>query len=130
MSKNIALERYGLERLRSRDRILAISIAAVALVSFLIWAIFVSVDNANQVTHRDIAYEVIDEYSTNVTFEVSRTPGQTVSCDITVLNQSFAIVGFLTVDVAASQSRSTVISSTIRTTELGVSGLVDVCRLN
>jgi hypothetical protein len=32
------------------------------------------------------------------------------------------------VDVAASESRSTVISSTIRTTELGVSGLVDGCR--
>ena len=128
MSKNIVQERYGRERLRSRDRVLAIAIAAVALVSFLSWAVVVSVDNANQVTHRDIAYEVIDEFSTNVTFEVSRNPGQVVSCDVTVLNQSFAIVGFLTVDVAASNSRSTVISSTIRTTELGVSGLVETCR--
>ena len=128
MSKNIVQQRYGRDRFRTRDRILAISIAAVALTSFLIWAIFVSIDNSNQVTHRDIAYEVIDEYSTNVTFEVSRIPGQEVSCDVTVLNQSFAIVGFLTVDVAASDSRSTVISSTIRTTELGVSGLVDGCR--
>ncbi len=128
MSKNILQQRYGQDRFRNRDRILAISIAAVALTSFLIWAIFVSIDNSNQVTHRDIAYEVIDEYSTNVTFEVSRNPGQAVSCDLTVLNQSFAIVGFLTVDVAASESRSTVISSTIRTTELGVSGLVDGCR--
>jgi hypothetical protein len=128
VSKNILQQRYGQDRFRNRDRILAISIAAVALTSFLIWAIFVSIDNSNQVTHRDIAYEVIDEYSTNVTFEVSRNPGQAVSCDLTVLNQSFAIVGFLTVDVAASESRSTVISSTIRTTELGVSGLVDGCR--
>ena len=128
MSKNIVQQRYGRDRLRSRDRILAISIAAVALSSFLIWAVFVAIDNANQVAHRDIAYEVIDEYSTNVTFEVSRNPGQAVSCDVTVLNQSFAIVGFLTVDVAASDSRSTVISRTIRTTELGVSGLVQGCR--
>ena len=128
MSRNIVQERYGRDRLRSKDRFLATSIAAVAITSFLIWAIFVSIDNANQITHRDIAYEVIDEYSTNVTFEVSRNPGQAVSCDVTVLNQSFAIVGFLTVDVAASDSRSTVISSTIRTTELGVSGLVQGCR--
>jgi hypothetical protein len=128
VSKNIVQQRYGRDRLRSRDRVLAISIAAVALSSFLIWAVFVAIDNANQVTHRDIAYEVIDEYSTNVTFEVSRNPGQAVSCDVTVLNQSCAIVGFLTVDVAASSSRSTVISSTIRTTELGVSGLVQDCR--
>ena len=128
MSKNIVQQRYGRDRLRARDRILAISLAAVALTSFLVWAVFVTIDNSNQVTHRDISYEVIDEYSTNVTFEVSRNPGQTVSCDVTVLNQSFAIVGFLTVDVAASSSRSTVISSTVVTTELGVSGLVDGCR--
>lgn len=128
MSKNILQQRYGKDRLRNRDRILAIAVASVTLTSFLIWAIFVSIDNSNQVTHRDIAYEVIDEYSTNVTFEVSRNPGQAVSCDVTVLNQSFAIVGFLTVDVAPSSSRSTVISSTVRTTELGVSGLVDGCR--
>jgi hypothetical protein len=128
VSKNIVQQRYGRDRLRARDRILAISLAAVALTSFLVWAVFVTIDNSNQVTHRDISYEVIDEYSTNVTFEVSRNPGQTVSCDVTVLNQSFAIVGFLTVDVAASSSRSTVISSTVVTTELGVSGLVDGCR--
>ena len=128
MSKNVIQERYGRDRYKSRDRVLAIAVAVTALASFLIWAIFVSIDNSNQVTHRDIAYEVIDEYSTNVTFEVSRNPGQMVSCDVTVLNQSFAIVGFLTVDVAASNSRSTVISSTVRTTELGVSGLVDGCR--
>lgn len=128
MSKNVVQERYGRDRLQRRDRILAISIAAVLLSTFLIWAIFVSIDNSNQVTHRDIAYEVVDQYSTNVTFEVSRNPGQVVSCDVTVLNQSFAIVGFLTLDVAASKSRSTVISSTVRTTELGVSGLVDGCR--
>ena len=128
MSKNIVQQRYGKDQLRSKDRILAISVAVIAISSFLVWAVFVSIDNSNQVTHRDIAYEVIDQYSTNVTFEVSRNPGQVVSCDLTVLNQSFAIVGFLTVDVAASNSRSTVISSTIRTTELGVSGLVDGCR--
>ena len=128
MSENIAQQRYGQDRLKSRDRVLAVTVATVAAVSFLVWAILVSIDNANQISHRDIAYEVIDEYSTNVTFEVSRIPGQAVSCDVTVLNQSFAIVGFLTVDVAPSTNRSTVISSDVLTTELGVSGLVDGCR--
>ncbi len=128
MSENIAQKRYGQDRLKSRDRVLAVTVATVAAVSFLVWAILVSIDNANQISHRDIAYEVIDEYSTNVTFEVSRIPGQAVSCDVTVLNQSFAIVGFLTVDVAPSTNRSTVISSDVLTTELGVSGLVDGCR--
>lgn len=128
MSKNIAQQRYGQQRLKARDRVIAVTVATAALVSFLVWAIFVTLDNANQVSHRDIAYEVIDEYSTTVTFEVSRNPGQAVSCDISVLNQSFAIVGFITVDVEPSTSRSTVLSSTVLTTELGVTGLVDGCR--
>jgi hypothetical protein len=128
VSKNIAQQRYGQDRLKNRDRVLAVTVASVAAVSFLVWAIFVSIDNSSQISHRDIAYEVIDEYSTTVTFEVTREPGQAVSCDLTVLNQSFAVVGFLTVDVAPSTSRSTVISSTVLTTELGVSGLVDDCR--
>lgn len=128
MSKNIAQQRYGQDRLKSRDRVLAVIVASIAVVSFLVWAIFVSIDTSSQISHRDIAYEVIDEYSTTVTFEVAREPGQEVSCDLTVLNQSFAVVGFLTVEVAPSTSRSTVISSTVLTTELGVSGLVDDCR--
>jgi len=128
VSERILQQRYGRDGQRSRDRILAIAIGGIALTSFVVWAIFVSIANSSQITHRDIAYEVLDEYSTSVTFEVSRDPGKEVSCDITVLNKSFAIVGFLTVEVEASASRTTVISATVRTTELGVSGLVDDCR--
>jgi len=128
VTKNILQQRYGKDQNKSRDRILAIALGGIALTSFLIWAIFVSLSNANQISHRDIAYEVIDQYSTKVTCEVSRTPGQLVSCDLTVLNQSFAIVGFLTLQIEASSNRNTVLSANVRTTELGVSGLVDACR--
>lgn len=128
MSKNIVSERYGRDRLKSQDRKMAITVGAVVLVSFLIWAIMFVVNDSSRITYRDIAYEVIDEFSTSVTFEVSRNIGQEVACDITILAESFAIVGFLTVDIAASENRSTVISTTVQTTELGVTGLVDGCR--
>lgn len=128
MNKNVIHERYGQSQLARKDRILAISIAGIALLAFLVWAALFTMNESTRISHRDIAYEVIDEFSTKVTFEVSRTPGQTVVCDVTVLNQAFAIVGFLALDVAPSDNRSTVISTTVRTTELGVSGLVDSCR--
>jgi hypothetical protein len=128
VSKNITHNRYGQSQLARKDRILAISIGSIALIAFLLWAAVFTMNESTKVSHRDIAYEVIDKYSTNVTFEVSRTSGQTVVCDVTVLNQAFAIVGFLALEVAASDNRSTVISTTVRTTELGVSGLVDSCR--
>ena len=128
MTKNIAHQRYGQSRLIRKDRILAISIGSITLFAFLLWAAIFTISDSTRVSHRDIAYEVIDQFSTNVTFEVSRTPGQKVVCDVTVLNQAFAIVGFLALEVAPSDNRSTVISTTVRTTELGVSGLVDSCR--
>ena len=103
-------------------------IGSLALVGFLIWAIWFTIDDANSVTSRDVGFTVIDELSTEVIFEVTRNPGQEVVCDLQVLNQSYAVVGFKTVSVAASSSRSTVISTVVNTTELGTTGLVDSCR--
>lgn len=128
MSKNTVLERYGRDRLRRQDRKMAITVGSLVLFAFLIWAMLFVINDSSRVSYRDIAYEVIDEFSTSVTFEVSRNTGQEVACDITILAENFAIVGFLTLDVAASENRSTVISTTVQTTELGVTGLVDGCR--
>lgn len=121
-------ERYGRDRLKRKDRKMALTVGSLILFAFLIWAMLFVINDSSRVSYRDIAYEVIDEFSTSVTFEVSRNIGQEVTCDITILAENFAIVGFLTLDVAASENRSTVISTTVQTTELGVTGLVDGCR--
>ena len=103
-------------------------IAILAIVGFVAWAIWFTINDANQVSSRDVGFTVIDELSTEVVFEVSRNPGQEVACDIQVLNESFAVVGFKTVNVAPSSRRSVVISTVVNTTELGTTGLVDSCR--
>lgn len=128
MSENLLQQRYGLGSSRKWDRILAISVAVVAIVSFLVWAIWFTIDDANKVSTRDVGFTVIDEFSTEVVFEVSRNPGQAVVCDVQVLSQSYAVVGFKTLAVEPSASRSTVISTMVNTTELGTTGLVDSCR--
>lgn len=128
MSENLLQQRYGLGSSRKWDRILAISVAVVAIVSFLVWAIWFTIDDANKISTRDVGFTVIDEFSTEVVFEVSRNPGQAVVCDVQVLSQSYAVVGFKTLAVEPSASRSTVISTMVNTTELGTTGLVDSCR--
>lgn len=120
--------RYGYGRTRKRDRIVAAGIAIAALLGFFAWAIWFTIDDANNVSTRDIGFTVIDELSTEVVFEVTRSPGQQVSCDVQVLNQSYAVVGFKTVAVAPSSGRSVVISTVVNTTELGTTGLVESCR--
>jgi len=128
VSENLLQQRYGLGSSRKRDRILAVSVAAVAIASFLVWAIWFTIDDANKISTRDVGFTVIDEFSTEVVFEVSRNPGQAVVCDVQVLSQSYAVVGFKTLAVEPSASRSTVISTMVNTTELGTTGLVDSCR--
>ena len=128
MSENLLEQRYGLGASRNRDRVLAISVGVFALVAFLVWGIIFTIDDAQKVTTRDIGFTVNDEFSTEVVFEVTRDPGREVLCDVQVLSQSYAVVGFKTVAVAASANRSTVISTVVNTTELGTTGLVDSCR--
>jgi hypothetical protein len=128
VSENVLEQRYGLGTRRKKDRIFAISIAALALVAFLVWAIAFTIDDSQKITTRDVGFTVNDEFSTEVVFEVTRDPGQEVLCDIQVLSQSYAVVGFKTVAIDASANRSVVISTVVNTTELGTTGLVASCR--
>lgn len=128
MSENLLEQRYGLGARRGKDRIFAIFIGVFALVAFLVWAIIFTIDDAQKITTRDVGFTVNDEFSTEVIFEVTRDPGQEVLCDVQVLSQSYAVVGFKTVAVEASANRSTVISTVVNTTELGTTGLVASCR--
>ena len=128
MSENLLETRYGLGARRKTDRIFAISVGAFALVAFLVWAIIFTIDDAQKITTRDVGFTVNDEFSTEVVFEVTRDPGREVLCDLQVLSQSYAVVGFKTVAVEASANRSSVISTVVNTTELGTTGLVASCR--
>jgi hypothetical protein len=128
VAENILQNRYGYGRTRKKDLVLAVTVAIVSVVGFLVWGILFSLQQANQVTTRDVGFTVIDQYSTEVIFEVSRNPGQEVVCEVEVLNPSFAVVGYKKVPVSASEGRSVVISTVVNTTELGTSGLVAGCR--
>lgn len=128
MSENLLQQRYGVGTTRKRDRIFAISVGSIALGAFLIWALVFTVNDAQQISTRDVGFTVNDEFSTEVVFEVSREPGQSAVCDVQVLSQSYAVVGFKTIAVDPSPSRSTVISTVVNTTELGTTGLVASCR--
>ena len=128
MSENLLEQRYGLGTKRKTDRIFAISVGAFALVAFLVWAIIFTIDDAQKITTRDVGFTVNDEFSTEVVFEVTRDPGREVLCDLQVLSQSYAVVGFKTVAVEPSANRSSVISTVVNTTELGTTGLVASCR--
>lgn len=128
MSEKLLQQRYGVGTTQKRDRVFAISAGSIALGAFLIWAILFTINDAQQISTRDVGFTVNDEFSTEVVFEVTRSPGQAVVCDLQVLSQSYAVVGFKTIAVDPSANRSVVISAVVNTTELGTTGLVASCR--
>jgi hypothetical protein len=129
VSQSTIEQRYGKSRIRGRDRIWAIAIAASALIAFLIWAVLFAIDDANSPKTQDLSYQIIDETLAEVTFEVNRPLGQVLECDVQVLNQSYSVVGFKRVLIEAENVRKRVVSTSVNTTELGVTGLVDTCRV-
>jgi hypothetical protein len=108
-------ERYGKPAGKKRNRKPIIALAAALIAAFLGWAIWVSIDNANQIKTQDLGYEILSEKQASVP----------AVCAIQVLNQGFAVVGYKEVPVAASGEYETFVN----TTQLGVSGLVDKCWL-
>ena len=128
MSENLFEQRYGVGTTRRKDRVFAIIIGSLALVAFLVWALIFTIDDAQKVSTRDVGFTVNDEFSTEVVFEVTRQPGQEVICDVQVLSQSYAVVGFKTIAIEPSGKPSVVVSTVVNTTELGTTGLVDSCR--
>jgi len=128
VSENLLEKRYGVGSTRKKDRVFAIVIASIALVAFLVWALIFTIDDSQKISTRDVGFTVNDKFSTEVVFEVTRQPGQKVMCDVQVLSQSYAVVGFKTIAVEPSSNRSVVVSTVVKTTELGTTGLVDSCR--
>jgi hypothetical protein len=74
-----------------------------------------------------MGYHVIDDRSVDVTYVVSRPTGHDVTCTIKALDKGFATVGLIEVQVPASGTSSVKRTTTIRTTQRAVTGVVKSC---
>jgi len=120
-------ERYGLKPKtvrRLRNRVLALigvglltgGVATITAITF------------SPVSHQEISFQTGD-WQTEIEFEVSRPVGSIVECDLQALNEQFAVVGFKTVEISASERRQDRYRATVNTTRLATTGLVSECRL-
>lgn len=117
--------RYGKPvKSRQQKRRTVAALAATLIVAFLAWAVWVTVDGADQIKSQDRAYEILGENQTLVRFSVTSPSGPAV-CAVQVLNQAFAVVGYRELEIAQSGEYEALVN----TTETGVTGLVDKCWL-
>jgi hypothetical protein len=101
------------------------AIAAVLATALLAWLgirLF-----RDPVQWQDVGFSIAGPESIDVTFQVTKDPGATVRCQVKALNESFAEVGVLPVDVGPSSGRVQRLTVTVRTAELAVTGTVDTC---
>lgn len=115
----------------SPTRIISAILATALLVLFVVWAVSVTANNAQQVQVSTTGYKVLSETQTEVSFTVKQpaVTTQAAICQATALDQSFAVVGFSEVSIAKGFKAGDVVSVKLNTTRLAVSGLVDACRL-
>jgi len=123
--------RYGKTRQRgTRQRILGWSVAIAFVVVFTAWVVWVAFDNnSGSFQARDTGHKIVDKTTTRISFEVSMEPGSTASCALQVQNEQHAIVGWKIVDIPASDKYTQSFTETLRSTELGVTGLIYECWL-
>lgn len=112
-------------------RIISAILASALLVLFVIWAISVTAENARQVQVSTLGYKVISPSQTEVRFAVKQPVVVTSEavCQVTALDQGFAVVGFKEVLLNKGIKAGEPITVNLNTTSEAVSGLVDACRL-
>ena len=124
-------QRYGRTR-SSRRRTLTIAvivggIVAVVVVAWVVWVGLLS--PAGEVTTEDTGHRVTSDTTVDVSFELTVEPGTATKCAAQALNAGFSVVGWRIIDVAASDERVRALTTTVNTTERGVTGLIYRCWL-
>ena len=124
--------RYGRTRAWSRrERLLGIVAGLAVLLTATLWVWWVGTDPARTALQsRDIAFEIVDDSTVEVIFEVTVEPGTPVTCAVEALNTAYTIVGWREVELPGADTQTATHRVEVRTTEPATTGLVSECWLS
>lgn len=117
-------ERYGRTR---RRRLPWIITAAVAVVVVVIAGWLTIAQSINSVDADDLGFEVTDEHSVTVRFQVTGAQGKDVACAVEALDEEFGVVGWKIVEIPAADAHLQQFSETVPTVAEATTGLVNSC---
>ncbi|WP_309102250.1 DUF4307 domain-containing protein [Microbacterium sp.] len=117
-------ERYGRTRRRRAPWIIG-GVVVVLAVAALGWSTVSQ--SMNSVDADDLGFEVIDEHTVSVDFQVSGVQGKSVFCAVEALDEEFGVVGWKIVEVPVGDTHSRSISETVPTVAEATTGLVNSC---
>ena len=117
-------ERYGRTRRRRLPWIIGI-IVAIGIVGAFGWMIVAQA--MNSVDADDLGFEVVDEHSVTVRFQVTGGQDKDVACALEALDEEFGIVGWKVIEIPASEDHQQEFSASIPTVGEATTGLVNAC---
>jgi hypothetical protein len=124
--------RYGRTRSWSRrEKLIGIAAGLAMLVTATLWVWWVGTDPARtSLQSRDIAYEIVDDTTIRVVFEVSVETGTRVTCAVEALSSAYSIVGWTEVDLPPADAHTATHVVELRTSQRPTTGLVSECWLS
>jgi hypothetical protein len=124
-------ERYGRgPRSQRRSRWWFAGAAGAFAAVFAAWLWWGGLSSpAGELEARDAGYEVIDDRSVMVRWNLTVEPGTPAKCALQALNSRFGVIGWKVVDVPPSERRTRALTGELRTTERAETGLIYRCWL-
>lgn len=117
-------ERYGRTQRRRMPWIIGVAIALILVGAFSWMTVAQSMASVDA---DDLGFELVDEHSVNITFQVTGVQGKNVVCAVEALDEEFGVVGWKIVEIEAGDSHSQARSVTIPTVAAATTGLVNTC---
>ncbi|TDN92408.1 DUF4307 domain-containing protein [Microbacterium sp. BK668] len=119
-------ERYGRTRRGTTRWVVAAAIVLglVAVVAFAWLTVANSIDSVDADT---TGFQVIDERTVTLEFQVSAPTGSTVSCALEAQDEEHGVVGWKVVELPASDTHARAFRETIPTLAEATTGFVNSC---
>jgi Domain of unknown function (DUF4307) len=119
-------DRYGRATPARRRIGLAIAIA-IGTVAVLLLGWMVISSALDDVDADATGFEIIDDHSVTLDFQVTVPPGRAVACAIEAQDEEHGVVGWRVVEFSASEHPSSAYHEVIPTTALATTGFVNSC---
>ena len=119
-------ERYGRTRSPARRWVVGVAVAlGVAVVALFGW--FTVSGALDAVDVDTTGFEVVDEHTVSVSFQVTAPPGRAIACAIEAQDEEHGVVGWRVVEIPAAEAHAQALREVIPTTAEATTGLVNSC---
>lgn len=104
-----------------------VAVIGAASVGLLAW--MTALNPANSVHAEATGFDLTDEHSVTVRFQLTAPAGTVTACAIEALDEEFGVVGWRVVEFEASDAPIRPFTETVPTVAAATTGLVNACWL-